>query len=446
VEYMTVGLHSLVGSEKKFFIAKNTPQEKIYRIFHAALCCAFLYNIYKFRAPKSTYVTCASYLVNALVIRKIVGTAIQHVAYPKTFETVFSPKAYCGPGISGFDDEESKKVITSFFTLPSSTPKFDEWEEEVDGTTSESKSSHKPKGDEHWDAQWKAADGHDAKFEVELERMRDCGYNVEKITLYKSGIAYEAIAVSHDNLKKTDWAIHARGNMQSMQDGIKNDAYNNACKYRCNTLFVNGPSVGKSRGWATRFNSGAGFEAGLQYLEKSATRIIMEGYSLGGGMMSEAILQHDFTEGIDKGIHYLAISNRTFDTLSHIIGAIFIEIVKQLTKERVLISEKIGHGICKITGVELDGVGAAEKLSKLATDHPQCGFNHIVVQHWPNGSPKELTENDDVIPDKTSLRASLKNAPNRTFIMSSGISHCYSLDDNEQKRLDDAKKAFIQAK
>ncbi len=137
---------------------------------------------------------------------------------------------------------------------------------------------------------------------------------------------------------------------------------------------------------------GAGFEAGMKFLEREvkATHIIMRGLSLGGGMMGEAILNHDFTAGMKKDIRYLFIADRSFSRLSTVAVALVGLVVQP---------------IFYITGTEPDGVAAACKLSQL-------GIQQIIIQHTSergNGS-------DYVIPDNASLAYELHKNPSRIMV------------------------------
>lgn len=248
----------------------------------------------------------------------------------------------------------------------------------------------------------------------EMQRLETENFITKKISLNVSGIQYDAILISHkDTIENGNWTINALGNNMAMEFLISRKAKENF-NNNSNTLLVNGPSVGQSGGWPTRYQFGAGFEAGLQFLEREvkAHHIIMEGLSLGGGMMGEAIINHDFTEGIEKGINYLSITDRSFSRLSTIAGALVSRIV-----------EPMFH----ITGTELDGVAAAQKLSQL-------GIQHIVIQH------KSADENGDdgVITDKASLAYELhkdSSLKNKVFLESELIDHNGSLPENIERNL-----------
>lgn len=258
----------------------------------------------------------------------------------------------------------------------------------------------------------------------QIEKIKQEGFIAEKISLYKSGVKYAAVCIAHQNtVQNGKWRIHALGAGQAMEDYISGLSEINFNQFQCNTLLINAPSVGSSGGWPTCYQMGAGFEAGLTYLEKTikATHIIMNGYSLGGGMMAEAILNHDFTAGIKNNIHYLCISRVTFGRLSTVPAAIAGRIVSYITFGRLstdattAIAGKIVQPIFYLVGVELDGVSAAKKLSQL-------GISQIIVQHCSQGG----TGSDDTIPDKVSLAYELHKEPeitNKIFLESHKIGH-----------------------
>lgn len=208
-----------------------------------------------------------------------------------------------------------------------------------------------------------------------LDALKRDGYVVKQIRLNRVGVTYDATLIGH---KKTigngKWTIHALGNgmtKEMVYDELPRQ--NNA--YGGNTLLINGPSVGESGGWPTRYQLGAGFEAGLQYLEKKicATHIVMHGLSLGGGMLAEAITQHNFA----RGVKYLFVADRTFGTLSSVAAALVGAVVRP---------------IFYFAGMELDGVSAAARLRHLRI--PQ-----IIIQH----RSEDGSGHDGVIPDKASL-------------------------------------------
>lgn len=238
------------------------------------------------------------------------------------------------------------------------------------------------------------------KENIQIENLKRRNFIVQKRTLYKSGIEYEALLVG-DPQKTKKWTLQALGNMMAVEDNIENFACENYSKGSSCTMFVKPSSEGLRGAYPTRFQLGAGLEAGMQLLEKqfNPTHILLDGFSIGGGTLSEAILNHDFKTGKENGIQYLAISRVTFDSLANMAGKITC----------------IAKLLCFLCGMDLDGVAAARKLSKE-------GIEQIVIQHK---SPYE-GDSDGVIPDDASLAQALhEEGLNKTFLESSSISHSY---------------------
>ncbi|MDP1880571.1 MAG: hypothetical protein Q8K60_06500 [Parachlamydiaceae bacterium] len=253
---------------------------------------------------------------------------------------------------------------------------------------------------------------HSATPEINLSAksyLESKGFIVKEISLLTPGtlpsslLSYQAVIVTHpDTMDKEQWCIDAFGNGMSINDGLITASFRNYSN-GCNTLLVNGPSVGKSEPWPTRYRMGSGFEAGIQFLEQEAkaSHIIMRGLSLGGGMMGEAVIQHQFLDST----HYLFISDRTFNKLTDVVKSIGTQIAGSTTG-------KVAAKLFQASGTELDNVASAKKLSAL-------NIPHIIIQHNGGGT-------DGVIPDVASLGFHLHQLPNlknKIFIESSDIPH-----------------------
>jgi len=232
----------------------------------------------------------------------------------------------------------------------------------------------------------------------EIAQLERKGYIVKKIPLTKGGTTYDARLIAHSStVDNGKWSMHAFGNGMCMEQVLFEVAEANSY-IGCNTLLINGPAVGFSGGFPTRYQFGAGYEAGLQLLEKEvkATHIIFKGLSLGGGMISEGVLQHDFTEGLINNVKYLAVSDRSFSYLSEAAGAMVGRAVKP---------------IFYLTGTELDGLGAARKLDELK-------IKQIVIQN------EGVWETDGVIPNSAGMAAPLrKDSKHKSFVLSPQIAH-----------------------
>jgi len=233
-------------------------------------------------------------------------------------------------------------------------------------------------------------------------------------------------------------------------------------------LIVNGPCVGESQGSPTRYQMGAGFEAGMQYVEKAiqAKKIILYGFSLGGGMMGEAIIQHDFTQGIQAGVQYLCISDRTFSKLSTEAKALAEWVIlqgAQMTLRGVFVltgmepeeneeilklkeeAQALVRGVSKVvgvfvsaafllTGLDLEVVAAAKKLT-------EKNIQHVVIQHRCD----EEEGTDGVILDRASLAFSLQNKQeNQLFLTSPELRHNSPLPIDIQNALSEKVSQFLQ--
>ncbi len=264
-----------------------------------------------------------------------------------------------------------------------------------------------------------------AQGEIEaIGRIVSKGWLAQKITLHKSGISYDATIIGHkDTITNGKWCIHALGNFLAMEQVIENISYENH-QNRANTLLINGPGVGRSQGHPTRYSMSAGFEAGLQFLEKEvkATHIVFKGFSLGGGMMSEAVIAHEF----DPNIKYLGISDRTFSHLSDAAAAIVGSFVNPLLGSFVNL-------LFYLSGTELDTVSGAEKLKRLK-------IRHIIIQHANDDSSKT----DGVIPDCVSLTSKLESCTTTYFLLSPNIPHDNVLPSDIVDELNQKIKAFLE--
>jgi hypothetical protein len=342
----------------KKFEAETTSLEKVSRVANYVIFGASAYGIYSLLAGPGGMLSYASWVAMGLVARKITSTMIGYLVYPAAITSF----PYCGGNaIKEIGKQQVYQLVNENFI-------------------------------------------------------------VKEISLYKSGIKYAAMCISHPNTRKNgNWTIHALGNGMFMEGVIKDLAEKNFMN-NCNTLLVNGPSVGSSGGWPTRYQMRAGYEAGIEFLETKikATHIIMSGFSLGGGMMAEAILNHNFQKGLNQQIRYLAISDRTFDRLSRIAAAFVGRIVEP---------------IFFITGTELNGVGAAEKLSEL-------NIRQIVIQH----TSLSRQGDDSVIPDSVSLACTLREDTtlcNKIFLESPRVHHNQPLPRNINEVLQENIQDFL---
>lgn len=233
----------------------------------------------------------------------------------------------------------------------------------------------------------------------QFKTLENAEYVCKRITLNKSGINYDAFAIEHNDPKirqNNHWVVIAGGNGW-IGEGCIGLCIDEFSKNNLNILYVNGPGVGRSSGFPTRYSIGAGQEAALQFLENvvKAKKIILYGTSLGGGAQAEAILNH---KEFKKDIDYMVWSDRSFDTLSNAASGMITRLLKPLFF---------------VLGIELDGVKGAKKLEQL-------NISHIITQNNDQNPQEEnilslnkeieSTGTDDIIPNNASLFVGLQKA------------------------------------
>lgn len=340
------------------FVAKTTTEEKTIRACHQSLALLSLYGLFAVSTRESGFLAYASYASMAYNIQKIAAVVLGYLVYPAALTSF----PFCG------------------------------------------RKSIKEEGAE------------------QIANLRNESYVVKEFFIKKSGIAYSAILVTDQTrIKNGKWVICALGNGMDMETHVYRFAKEHFA-YDCNTLLINGPSVVSSKGWPTPYQMGAGFEAGIQFLEQTikATHIIMKGLSLGGAMMAKAIEQHDFNKGQKDGIQYLSITDRSFSDLAKTAGAIISQFSSPFMG---WIVERIFY----LANLNINAINAAQKLSQL-------DITHIIIQHV---SP-EAKGGDHIIPDKVSLAVALHENPtleHKIFLESRSILHNKALPNGIQNLL-----------
>lgn len=247
-----------------------------------------------------------------------------------------------------------------------------------------------------------------------LSGLKMNGYGTQKISLYKAGVCYDATLVyKQDTAANGKWCIHALGNMMAMEEYVREYAEEDSA-LGANTLLINGPAVGRSGGWPTRYQMGAGFEAGLQFLEKevNATHIVMKGLSLGGGMFAEAMRAHEFY----RSKRYLAIFDRTFSRLSDVAAAMVARIVRP---------------VFFLAGIQLDTVSGVRKLRDLR-------IPHIIIQN-----SDASVGGDGVIPNHAGLAGAVTEHVDLVKLMATQIRHNSDLPSAVQALLDNNVRQFF---
>jgi len=258
------------------------------------------------------------------------------------------------------------------------------------------------------------------QYATDTLKMKD--YWVKKVTLISSSTRYIGYLSGHkDTLENGHWVIHA--SEHKAEDCLERFTEHNYTAYKANTLLINGPSIVGSGGYPTAFQMGAGFEAGLQLLEKTdkVTHILLNLHGFGASMMAEGLLHHQFSPRLVEGMKYLAIFDCAISRLSALISH---------TKGPYM------ESIYKLAGMELDCVKAVKILDNFRIEQ-------IIIQH-----KKEFTtdsSSDGVIPEEVILSHELnrKNLAHTTFLEDSKIQHNEPLPRHVKENLDKRINAFF---
>jgi hypothetical protein len=238
----------------------------------------------------------------------------------------------------------------------------------------------------------------DQNREILFHALTQEHYESRRLALSKSGINYDAFVFEHEDTKGNgQWVLVAGGNGW-VGEHCAGQSVRRFHGLGFNTLYVNGPGVGRSSGFPTSYSIGAGQEAGLQFLETAvnAKKILLYGQSLGGGAQAEAIRMHKFKM---DSIDYMVWSDRSFDTLSNTASSMVTILAKP---------------IFWLLGIELNGVEGAKKLKQLGITHIVTQNSHIIGDNaalpLDQESDADKNETDSVIPNRASLYNGLKKA------------------------------------
>ncbi len=223
---------------------------------------------------------------------------------------------------------------------------------------------------------------------------------VRHIKLVKDGISYSGLLMgSPGTIENGKWVLQATGNAQPVE----------YCQFYFqsyqivgyNLLMINGPGVGRSEGTATAESLGYPQEIALSYLEQviQATRVVLSGFSLGSGAISQAIKEHEFQFETTK---YLVIQQMTFDSTANVAH-------KFLTHRNTCCTSclaPIAKCIIQWTGLNVDNTDASRRLSEL-------GIPEVIIQA---GNSAEF-QHDGIIP--------IEAAHARRVLQESLVAHKY---------------------
>lgn len=233
------------------------------------------------------------------------------------------------------------------------------------------------------------------QYDDSCDYLQATGYRVQEVALIFGNHKYSAYLIGHkDEFDNKKWSVHLPPNAVNVESQMVNLAHQNYQNFKCNTLLINGPGVGKQEGYPIRRHMGKVVDLALQYLEKEvkATHISLSGWSLGGGMVAEGVLTHKFSQDKTK---YLGIFDRTFNRLSDE-GPLYVELIVSDLLPRIIVHHfgaynysSLIHRVCAViatllkgitylalplTGTELDCTSGAKKLDAM-------GIKQIVIQH-----------------------------------------------------------------
>lgn len=225
----------------------------------------------------------------------------------------------------------------------------------------------------------------------------------KEVVLQNKAIKYRGILVGHkDTINNGRWAIHAIGQNGVIEESIESCA-NIYHESQTNLLMINGPSIGQSQGTAWPETMGEAQEIGITFLERAikAKKIALIGRSLGGSSMAQAILEHDFRWGLDRGVQYLAIDQVTFDRLSNVCTQFLKNLCPQIPVISTIftkIAQIIGTILVKISGLEIDTIAASKKLRQLKIPEVIIQASKRSFNSNESSINEEDFEKDEMIP------------------------------------------------
>ena len=232
------------------------------------------------------------------------------------------------------------------------------------------------------------------------------GSIIRHIKLVKDGISYSGLLMgSPGTIENGKWVLQATGNAQPIE--YSESYFHDYQSTGYNLLMVNGPGVGRSEGTATAESLGHPQEIALTYLEQviQATRIVLSGFSLGAGAISQAIKEHDFQFETTK---YLVIQQMTFDSTANVAH-------KFLSHRNTCCTSclaPIARCIIQWTGLNVDNTDASRRLLELEIPEViiQAG-NSVGFQH-DGVIPAEATHARTVLQEQMVAHKYIYRIPN----------------------------------
>lgn len=140
-------------------------------------------------------------------------------------------------------------------------------------------------------------------------------WKLKRLTLQFDGIKIDTFIVGKPHtLENGRWMMVANGNGEFAEDGpCRNDYLELLEEIGGNGIFFNYPGVEGSTGTPNKENMIKSCLLVIKFLEENinANKIVLYGHSIGGGVVSEASLVHEFKD--DK--QYVIVKSRTFSTM-----------------------------------------------------------------------------------------------------------------------------------
>lgn len=238
-----------------------------------------------------------------------------------------------------------------------------------------------------------------------LQLLIQDGFLVRRVTLERDGVRYDGLLIGKkEHITNGQWVLQATGNHCPIE--IPAPFIARCCsQIKYNTLFINGPHVGHSKGHATPQTMGEAQDTALLFLETAikATHIVCAGHSLGGAAIGLMIPMHTFR----NDIRYLVVRQMTFDRSANVCA-------KALAPPKSRLRHAI-RWLIQWTHLQMDSVLASRILS-------EKGIHEIIVQTTTtdlNPSKSEFMD-DGTIPAHATLGYRLQQEdpplPHKTFL------------------------------
>lgn len=216
----------------------------------------------------------------------------------------------------------------------------------------------------------------------------------------QNGLRIDAAIMGRPStLSNKKWVLVSVGRKDLYEERLVDSAFQKfLTQINANALLFNYPSIGSSKGTRNTKNLVESYQTMLNFLEDNqrgigAKKIIGYGYSLGGGIQGESLKTYDLQKGIQKGIRYIFIKDRTFSSLERA--------CKSLTKGCL-------EWMVPQADIALDSVESSKKLAALQ-------IPEIIIQ---TTDAEHNTISDGVISKKAALQTVVKalSIPHKWFI------------------------------